>query len=129
MRIKLDIFTLSNEIFIHNLIKKRKILIFLLSKLNAEERYDSGNIIFENTLYMKAEEIKIMRGSLLGTFSNTKASAVPRYLNGYPFSSANIVCRACDLNLFLTVFSYQRTFILVLLVDVMNKKRSYRVVR
>jgi len=70
---------------------------------------------------MKVEGIKIMRGSLLGTFSNAKASAVPRYLNGYPFSSANIVCRACDLNLFLTVFSYQRTFIPVLLVDVMNK--------
>lgn len=58
---------------------------------------------FLSTLYMKAEEIKIMRGSLLDTFSNAKASAVPRYLNGYPFSSANIVCRACDLNLFLTI--------------------------
>lgn len=26
-----------------------------------------------------------------------------RYLNGYPYSSANIVCRACDLNMFLTI--------------------------
>lgn len=49
---------------------------------------------------MKAEGIKIMRESLL-QFLNAKASA--RYLNGHPFSSANIVCRACDLNLFLTV--------------------------
>jgi len=58
---------------------------------------------FLNTLYMKVGGIKIMRGSLLDILSNAKASVEPRYLNGYPFSSANIVCRACDLNLFLTI--------------------------